>query len=294
MNKLTVVNGNWKLNIFLNKNKVIIGQSIHAKNQIKQNIRAYFYAGDSEYRKENDIEAKLNLNDDTFMLKRTNFMEVNSDYSIVEDCKLGTKSLMAKYYECILNENEYFNSINTIDILFESLANEISDSNEFLKTIFAKMTAKQLIKLMKPYYFNEYQKDEFDLTYDEIISFQILLIQEIQKRSLYENTVILIDAPLITPDIYKQIAEIKNAYTIVLTNNYINSIDIQDVMLAENEFLDFADQYYIYEQFGEINGERKIIEEVYLMIKRYLEQKYAYKNADIVNEIKNFSLKQVN
>ena len=81
---------------------------------------------------------------------------------------------------------------------------------------------------------------------------------------------------------------------IALTNNYVPAINVSNIMLAESDYLDFADEYYNYEQFGEINGERKTIEEVYKMIKRYLEQKYTYENVDVVEEIKNFSLKQIN
>lgn len=294
MNKLTISNGNEKINILLNENKVIIGQNINAKNKIKQNLKSFFYAGDSEYRKENDSEISLYLNDERLIFKRTNFFEVDSNYSLVEDFKLGTKSLIGRYYECLLNENEFFNSINTIDILFDSLASEISDCNELLKLLFAKMTSKQLIKLMKPYYIDEYQKDEYDLDYNEIIYFQLMIIQEIQKRSLNENTIVLVDIPVITSDIYKQMCNVKNTYTIALTNNYVPAINVSNIMLAENDYLDFADEYYNYEQFGEINGERKTIEEVYKMIKRYLEQKYTYENVDVVEEIKSFSLKQIN
>ena len=282
MNKLTISNGNEKINILLNENKVIIGQNINAKNKIKQNLKSFFYAGDSEYRKENDSEISLYLNDERLIFKRTNFFEVDSNYSLVEDFKLGTKSLIGRYYECLLNENEFFNSINTIDILFDSLASEISDCNELLKLLFAKMTSKQLIKLMKPYYIDEYQKDEYDLDYNEIIYFQLMIIQEIQKRSLNENTIVLVDIPVITSDIYKQMCNVKNTYTIALTNNYVPAINVSNIMLAENDYLDFADEYYNYEQFGEINGERKTIEEVYKMIKRYLEQKYTYENVDVV------------
>ena len=294
MNKLTISNGNEKINILLNENKVIIGQNINAKNKIKQNLKSFFYAGDSEYRKENDSEISLYLNDERLIFKRTNFFEVDSNYSLVEDFKFGTKSLIGRYYECLLNENEFFNSINTIDILFDSLASEISDCNELLKLLFAKMTSKQLIKLMKPYYIDEYQKDEYDLDYNEIIYFQLMIIQEIQKRSLNENTIVLVDIPVITSDIYKQMCNVKNTYTIALTNNYVPAINVSNIMLAESDYLDFADEYYNYEQFGEINGERKTIEEVYKMIKRYLEQKYTYENVDVVEEIKNFSLKQIN
>ncbi len=293
MNKLTISNGTEKINILLNDNKVIIGQNITAKNKIKQYLKSFFYAGDSEFRTENDSEMTLYLNDERLVFKRTAFFEVDSNYSIVEDCKLGTKSLIAKYYESVLNENEFFNSINTIDILFDSLATEISDCNELLKLLFTKMTSKQLIKLMKPYYFSEYQKDEFDLDYEDIIYFQLNIIQAIQKRSLVENTIVLVDVPIITSEVYEEICNIEHANTIVLTNNFIPTVDVQNIMIAESDYLDFADKYYVYEQFGEVNGERIIIEEVYNMIKRYLEQKYTYENVDSVEEIKSFSLKRI-
>ena len=124
------------------------------------------------------------------------------------------------------------------------------------------MTIKQLCKLIKPTYCEDYQKDEFDMTYEEIIILQLSLIEIIQNKSLYENTIVLVDIPNITDTIYKKFNDIRNAFIIVLTNNYVNSINMEEIALFENETIDLADQYYIYELFGEIYGNRKTIKEL--------------------------------
>ena len=121
MNKLTLSNGWEKTDLIIQKNKIILGQNILQKYKIKQILKAYFNGADSEFRKENNIELTIKLDDEQLQLKRTGYFEVNDNYSITDDCKLGTKSILLKYFETILDDSILFDSINTIDILFESL-----------------------------------------------------------------------------------------------------------------------------------------------------------------------------
>ena len=287
MNKLTLSNGWEKIDLIIQKNKIILGHNILQKYKIKQILKAYFNGVDSEYRKENNIESIIKLDGEQLQLKRTGYFEVNDNYSITDDCKLGTKSILLKYFETILDDSILFDSINTIDILFESLANDLSE-NSIIKPQFSKMTIKQLCKLIKPTYCEDYQKDEFDMAYEEIIILQLSLIEIIQNKSLYENTIVLVDIPYITDTVYKKINDIRNAFIIVLTNNYVNSINMEEIALFENETIDLADQYYIYELFGEIYGNRKTIREVYEMIQKFIKTKYTYVTVDFVKQIELF------
>lgn len=96
MNKLTLSNGWEKIDLIIQKNKIILGQNILQKFKIKQILKEYFNGIDSEYRKENDIASIIKLDGEQLQLKRTGYYEVNDNYSITDDCKLGTKSILLK------------------------------------------------------------------------------------------------------------------------------------------------------------------------------------------------------
>ena len=63
---------------------------------------------------------------------------------------------------------------------------------------------------------------------------------------------------------------------------------MEEIALFENEMIDLADQYYIYELFGEIYGTRKTIGEVYEMIRKFIITKYTYVTVDFVKQIELF------
>ena len=67
--------------------------------------------------------------------------------------------MILKYLELRLQDMEYFDTINTINLLFESLSEELKDENG-LNTLFDAMDYKHLSKLINPCYFDELQKDE--------------------------------------------------------------------------------------------------------------------------------------
>ena len=64
---------------------------------------------------------------DRLVLKKVNFFEVNLNFSIVEDCKMTAKSLIQSYLEIKLGNSEIQETVNTLEILFQALAEEVSD-----------------------------------------------------------------------------------------------------------------------------------------------------------------------
>ena len=89
--------------------------------------------------------------------KRMLFLEINPYYSLMEDCKLNSKSLVLKYLEKKLQDKIYFDTIRTLDILFQSLAEEANDDD--LKITFHEMNVKQLLKILEAYFSDDFQKD---------------------------------------------------------------------------------------------------------------------------------------
>lgn len=283
MNKITIKNGNKKYDIVINKVKYVFSSN-QDEFKIKQSFRNYFSRSKSEFRKENGNSNKVLFNDKDLDVKRTLFIEINSDFSINEDCKLNSKSLILKYLELKLQDMEYFDTINTINLLFESLSEELKDENG-LNTLFDTMDYKHLSKLINPYYFDELQKDEYDLTFEELLLFQIKLIQYISfKNRLYEYIIVFIDLDEVTQDLIQQINALSNCFVICFSKNYVVEMN-DNVAIIENEVFDLSNIEEVYTYFYQKSSNILPIEEVKLYMKQYIVDKYTYKKIDIIDEL---------
>lgn len=280
MNKITIKNGNNKYDITINRVKYVFSSN-QDEFKIKQSFRNYFSKNKSEFRKENGNSNKVLFNDKDLDVKRTLFVEINSDFSINEDCKLNSKSLILKYLELRLQDMEYFDTINTINLLFESLSEELKDENG-LNTLFDAMDYKHLSKLINPYYFDELQKDEYDLTFEELLLFQIKLIKYISlKNDFYECIIVFINLDEVTQSLIKQINSLLNCYVICFSKNYVLEMS-DDAAIIENEVFDLSNIEEVYAYFYQKSSNILPIEEVRLYMKQYIIDKYTYKKIDII------------
>ena len=283
MNKITIKNGNKKYDITINRVKYVFSSN-QDEFKIKQSFRNYFSKNKSEFRKENGNSNKVLFNDKDLDVKRTLFVEINSDFSINEDCKLNSKSLILKYLELRLQDMEYFDTINTINLLFESLSEELKDENG-LNTLFDAMDYKHLSKLINPYYFDELQKDEYDLTFEELLLFQIKLIKYISlNNNFYEYIIVFIDLDEVTKNLIQQINSLLNCYVICFSKNYVLEMS-DDAAIIENEVFDLSNIEEVYAYFYQKSSNILPIEEVRLYMKQYIIDKYTYKKIDIIDEL---------
>lgn len=283
MNKITIKNGNNKYDITINRVKYVFSSN-QDEFKIKQSFRNYFSKNKSEFRKENGNSNKVLFNDKDLDVKRTLFVEINSDFSINEDCKLNSKSLILKYLELRLQDMEYFDTINTINLLFESLSEELKDENG-LNTLFDAMDYKHLSKLINPYYFDELQKDEYDLTFEELLLFQIKLIKYISlNNNFYEYIIVFIDLDEVTQNLIQQINSLLNCYVICFSKNYVLEMS-DDAAIIESEVFDLSNIEEVYAYFYQKSSNILPIEEVRLYMKQYIIDKYTYKKIDIIDEL---------
>lgn len=283
MNKITIKNGNNKYDITINRVKYVFSSN-QDEFKIKQSFRNYFSKNKSEFRKENGNSNKVLFNDKDLDVKRTLFVEINSDFSINEDCKLNSKSLILKYLELRLQDMEYFDTINTINLLFESLSEELKDENG-LNTLFDAMDYKHLSKLINPYYFDELQKDEYDLTFEELLLFQIKLIKYISlNNNFYEYIIVFIDLDEVTQNLIQQINSLLNCYVICFSKNYVLEMS-DDAAIIDNEVFDLSNIEEVYAYFYQKSSNILPIEEVRLYMKQYIIDKYTYKKIDIIDEL---------
>ena len=96
MNLLTIKNGTNKWNLQMNHVKYIISDS-SANYTLLQAIRLFTSKDKSENRIENNFSTKILINEKEIELKNNMFIEISETYSLNEDKKLTTKSLMLKY-----------------------------------------------------------------------------------------------------------------------------------------------------------------------------------------------------
>ena len=290
MNLLTIKNGTNKWNLQMNHVKYIISDS-STNYTLLQAIRLFTSKDKSENRTENNISTKIFINEKEIELKNNLFIEISEMYSLNEDKKLTTKSLMLKYLESKLQNQEYFDTISTIDILLNSLSEEVNDES-MLKIMFNGANYKQLIKMLSPYYEDELQKDEFDLTRDELILFQLDLVEYISNHnSKYDNIFVFGKLDNLSDKILQKINKIENVKLIIFTNYYNDLMNVQNAALLQDKIIDFADMEQIYYDLSQKSLRTYMLQEVEQMTINYLQQTYTQETHDIYQELEHFSIK---
>lgn len=270
MNLLTIKNGTNKWNLQMNHVKYIISDS-SANYTLLQAIRLFTSKDKSENRTENNISTKMFINEKEIELKNNMFIEISEMYSLNEDKKLTTKSLMLKYLESKLQNQEYFDTISTIDILLNSLSEEVNDES-MLKIMFNGANYKQLIKMLSPYYEDELQKDEFDLTRDELILFQLDLVEYISNHnSKYDNIFVFGKLDNLSDKILQKINKIENVILMIFTNYYNDLMNVQNTALFQDKIIDLADMEQIYYDLSQKSLQTYTLQEVEQMTINYLQ-----------------------
>lgn len=133
----------------------------------------------------NDSEYYENLNSSSIKLNDQNLNGINSIYftlnpyfNIDVDLKLGTKSLLLKYLEIILEDMSFINKIEDIDNFITELNQnndiDIIEDNYKLIFDFDNIEIKDIIKFMKPkILINDYEANYLDMEYEDILLYQL-------------------------------------------------------------------------------------------------------------------------
>ena len=271
MKKISLIKGNIRIEFAIDRIKYIIGNNYEYKYMIKQLFNEYFSSTkDSDYSINNTGKIKLLVNDLQSIKRETLYFSVNTNYSLSTDLKLTSKSLILKYLEILLNKEEYYDTLNTINILLEAFSSEIDD--HIISTVFQTFSPKTLTKLITPLYLKEEeQANEYDMSYDEIILFQLRMINYIAKHSYMNNIFILLEIPYVSQSIKEYLNEIDHALVIIITHQYYGSIDLKDIYLVDDQLLDLFDENTIYE-ISTLYGIYRL-EEAKMKFKEIIEEK---------------------
>lgn len=290
MNLVHIINGSVNKEFQINQVKYLLCKN-NDDYPIYSSIRQFVSKEHSEYREENDVKAKILIDDHELSLKNNLFIEITDAYSFHEDQKLTSKSLMLKYLEIKLQLTDLFDTINTIDILFHTLSDEVNEESA-LKVMFQTIGYKQLVKLLYPYYGEDYQKDEFDLSLPELLSFQIQLIEYIAKHNTkYDNIFVYGRLHHLEQCTIEQLNSLKQCKIVIFTNCFNGAMQLDDICLIEKDLIDLANRDAFYHLFSMHSFRYFTIEEVQNMIMKYLNTCYTHTDNDIYQELEHFSKK---
>ncbi len=287
MNLIKIVNGSKQYEFQMNHVKYIICKNNH-DYPIYSSIRQLQSKEKSEYRDENNLKVKLLMDDQELNVKNNLLIEITDTYSLNEDKKLNAKSLMLKYLEIKLQHIDLMDTIGTIDILFQTLSDEINDSSA-LKVMGQSLGYKQLLKLLVPYYGDEFQQDEYDLSWIELMEFQIHLIEYIaMNNTKYDNIIVYGRLNQVDNHIIALCNSLINCKVILFTNQFYESMKLDDVCLVERNMVDLANREAFYHMFSMHSFRCYTIEEVQKMIIYYLKTNYTHREYNIYQELEHF------
>lgn len=245
MNSIEISSKNFNINFAIDKIKVLYGKNYLLKRKIVKSIeKSINKVSDSEYFEETGNYNVVKYNGEILHAKDFLFYYIENNFDIVNDLKLGTKSLSLKYLEGKLNEIEYNELFNTIKVMLEDLNAEFMNENAKIELQNSEVNFnvedfnyKHLIKLI----FGIIKEDELiksnsDLTYEEIIEFQIKMLLEISNN--IERTIFICIDNYLTPNLVKLIKENNksNIYFIILNNE--KEFNLNDYLLVNNDCID--------------------------------------------------------
>lgn len=248
MKNLVIKKGIYKYQLQIDKIKYCLGFNFIEKYQFKNMLFEYFYNSKlSEYSKENIGEVCLEINENQIKNKDVSFYYVDHNYSIDIDLKLNSKSLISAYLETLLLDEQYIDTITSINILFEAFASELDDN--LITPKFITYTPKQFLKILAPIFcYEEEQANEHDLSYNELIIFQLKMINYIAKKQ-QRLVICLVEIPELTLEINDILKNMDNCLVIVLLFKYNLELNLKDIILFDNIVLDLNDEEQLYNYF---------------------------------------------
>ena len=154
MNLLTLKKGNKRYDLQINNIKYCIGNDFEEKYNFVNILKEVFLLSkESEYSINNSGQAQVLINDKEIKVKEISFYQINHHYSITNDLKLTAHSLIARYIELLIAQDDNIDTINTINLLLESFTNELD--NELIYPKFITYTPKQFLKILLPIFLKE-------------------------------------------------------------------------------------------------------------------------------------------
>lgn len=288
MNQINIYNNESSFVFQINKVKYMLGFNYLLKYQFLQIIRQFYSRMNSEKREEYGIVNHVLIDNEEVNPRSSMLWEIKDTYSLTEDLKLGTKSLVTMYLETKMQNTLYFDSMNTIEILFNSLEEEINDNDE-INVLFNSVNAKTLLKFMKAIIREEdLQLDEYDLSCEQIIMLQIKMITYIMQHKVFNSKpIVIVHISELTQEINEAIWNIPNVCVFIFMDEYNPIINTKYITLFESSFVDCDDLESIYQIVDQRYCKLVLLNDLEEHMKTYLMKYYSKVHTNILEYIAN-------
>lgn len=255
MHNFKIITNNEEISFNIENIKILYGNNYIKKRKMISNlIKVINKEQDSEYIKENNINTSILYDNNILNPNDFSIYLINNDFDIENDLKLGSKSLSLKYLELKMEEVEYNELFNTIKQLLLDFSNEyieqnnISINNSNINYNINDFGLKQLVKLIEPIISEDnLKKNDDDLSYEEVIIYQLKLLSEIAQKSL--KIIIIVIDNYITKNILDFINTMRINNLFVLINQNIRPIyfKVSDYVLVNKNVIDLDNEEQINE-----------------------------------------------
>lgn len=275
MNEIIIKEGNQEYRFSIDKYKFIICNDMDNAFMYKRLCLKFIrQVNDSEYYREtNCIERSLLIDHKEFNKKTDIFTIIQPDLNISEELKISPKSIIWKYFEQQFENPIYQDTIQTLQILFDSLEQEINSCSK-IKIKFQDITIKNLLKLSSAYIEKNHMIcNEYDLNYEETIHIQLEMLKIIEKDPLLENILVFMDVPNISNEIINDLSSFNKCKFIILSTNFSSNINIENFYFIGNTKVDFANDEQIFLELCEKSTNAYNLLEVKNMLKNYIYDK---------------------
>lgn len=259
MEKITLKYENESLDIIINKCKYIMGDNYKLKFDYIQAIRNHFNkTNQTEYNEQFQNRRCVYVDDKVADVRRWNLIEINSFFDLNSDIKLGTKSLLIKYYESILKDIEYNDLVTTINGLlndlnetFINVDNEFEDNNICLNNNLQLINTKSILKMLEVTLLkDEMEANCYDLKYEELINLQLQIVYKIAFNNQDKMYIIMLDVCEITKEILNIIEKMNldNVFVLVFTNKIkcLDRIQLAQIAYCNASCVDLINEEHLY------------------------------------------------
>lgn len=237
--------------------KILFGNNYLKKYELYQTIRQYITKSTlSEYGQEMNNKVDFKFNDKYVDVRQWMMFDVNGDFDVTTDLKLGSKSITLKFYETILKNIEFDENLATINGMLNVLNSEINNMEKIeldgieVVSRNLELNSKNIIKLLNSGLLKEgLESNQYDLSFQEIICLQLSIIHKIAQGNSDKITLVLLEAPYLDTVMIRHIKQIncKNLYILINTNYFHTPIEISDYLLITKDIIvDFANEDDIY------------------------------------------------
>lgn len=272
--------------ILVDKYKLLFGFNTNNKFKIRNSIKRYFDKDQkTEYEIEKNIRNSVLINDRYVDLRNTELFEINELYDLKEDTKLGTKSILQKYYDLLLDKIEYNEIYTSIANLLKSLEDEIDlqipyDTINLIGEI-SDLTKKALVKMINV----TTTKDElvtspYLLEYEETILIQLNIVERMAKLDTEKEYLVMLNVPVLSKKIYNKIShDIENLTILVFTyllEEDVKNVQLGNIAIIDDDIYDLQNEEQLYDISLTLNENISIAE---------LKEKYYYMHIKSVNNV---------